>query len=73
MLAYSEWQKMCGGNMNIYIYDALHVGSSRYITDYLDCDKELIDIVVTGVAEDEPAKKVGPKWEQTNNTRSSTR
>ena len=56
------------------IYNALRVGSSRYITDYLDCDQQLIDIVVTGVAEEESAKKAwGKKWEQTNNTRSSTR
>ena len=37
MLAYSEWQKIAKGNMDIY--DSLHVDGSRYETRVVDCDE----------------------------------
>jgi len=42
MLAYSEWQRMTGGNTEIY--NVMHQDDMLYLPEFVDLDKELIDI-----------------------------
>jgi hypothetical protein len=42
MLAYSEWQRMTDGNMEIY--NVMHQDDMVYLPEFVDLDKELIDI-----------------------------
>ena len=43
MLAYSEWQKLKGDDMEIY--DSLHTADSKYQPEFIDLTTDLVDIV----------------------------
>jgi hypothetical protein len=49
MLAYSEWQKLSDGKMEIY--DALHIDGSRYEPEVIGHNDTLIDNVLDGTVE----------------------
>lgn len=46
MLAYSEWQKMSGGDPTIY--DALHASDITYSPEFVDFDAEMVDVITKG-------------------------
>jgi hypothetical protein len=49
MLAYSEWQKMRGGDMSIY--GAMHSPALQFEPEIFDFDEEMVDIIVGNVHE----------------------
>jgi hypothetical protein len=55
MLSYSEWQKIIGGNLDIY--NALHIRKSKYDTRLIDLSQEFVPIGVKHVKAHEAKRK----------------